>query len=845
MQTRRDFLKRASMLAGAGASGAIPESIQRAFAIDPEPGSTYLDAEHIVILMQENRSFDHALGTLQGVRGFNDPRSIRTANGNSVFLQSSVSGETYAPWRLDIKDTKVTWMGSIPHTRHSQVDAWNHGHHNGWVDAKRSGHVVYSKIPLTMGHYTRADLPFYYALADAFTVMDQHYCGVMSSTTPNRCMFWSGTIRNEQKPTSEVFMRNDQIDGAGRPMTWTTWGQRLQQAGVTWKYYQNDLTRESGMTKEQHQWLSNFGLNIFEFFEPYKVWLAPTVEGRIRATLQSEETEYDKLQQDKVNAAGDKLAKINRRMEFLRPRIAKLKECLEEVPKGLSALTPEQRELHERAFVINSGDKDYRSLTTVSFEEDGKKKQMHVPKGDVFYQFREDVKNNKLPQVSWLGAPEKFSDHPTSPWYGAWYVSEVMDILTSNPEVWKKTIFILTYDENDGYYDHCPSFVAADPKNPATGKASSGISTALDYTYAQDEIDHEVPAKQARSGPIGMGYRVPMIVASPWSRGGWVNSQLCDHTSNLQFMEHFFAKKGKKLHEPQISDWRRVVSGNLVSAFRPYDGKKPTLPFLNRDEFCESIERAKDKQLPTGFKALTPAEVASMNEAYRNANFDSGQEKGIRPSNALPYELYANAVVAGEKGVVQVHMKAGNEIHGDISAGSPFNVYLHNTKPESNAKAIGGKVNMFVATYAVKAGDTLPIAFPISMFDNGEYDIDVHAPNGFYRSFKGDAKAAQPIVQVMYEKKKSALTGNVEVLLKNPASSPMKVQIADHSYKTGTKVKEIPAGGSEKVLLDLASSHGWYDFTVKAEGSSATQRFAGRVETGKSSFTDPLMGRMV
>ena len=843
MQTRRDFLKRASMLAGAGASGAIPESIQRAFAIEPEPGSTYLDAEHIVILMQENRSFDHTLGTLQGVRGFNDPRAIRQANGNSVFLQSSASGETYAPWRLDIKDTKVTWMGSIPHTRHSQVDAWNQGHHNGWVDAKRSGRVVYSKIPLTMGHYTRADLPFYYALADAFTVMDQHYCGVMSSTTPNRCMFWTGTVRNEQKPTSEVFMRNDQIDSIDRPMSWTTWGERLQKAGISWKFYQNELTKESGMTHEQHQWLSNFGLNIFEFFDAYKVWLAPSVEGFVRTQLASVEKKCDKLQKDKASATGEKLEKINARLDYYRPRIAKMKQELEEISKGFSTMTPEQRELHERAFVTNVKDKDYRSLTSVSFEEDGKTHQMHVPKGDIFHQFREDVKNNKLPQVSWLGAPEKFSDHPTSPWYGAWYVSEAMDILTSNPEVWKKTIFILTYDENDGYYDHAPSFVAADPKNPATGKASSGISTSLDYTYAQDEIDHNVPAKEARSGPIGMGYRVPMIIASPWSRGGWVNSQLCDHTSNLQFMEHFFAKKGKQLHEPQITDWRRVVAGNLVSAFRPHDGEKPTLSYLNRDAFCESIERAKDKELPTGFKALSAAEAAKINEEIQNATFQSGQEKGVRPSNALPYELYTNAAVAGGK--VEVHMKAGNQVHGAASAGSPFNIYLRNTKSDSSAKPYGGKSNMFVATYAVKAGDTLPIAFPVSMFKDGEYDIDVHAPNGFYRSFKGDAKALQPLVEVVYEKKGSKLTGNAEVVLKNPASSAMKVHIVDHSYKTGTKEKEIPAGGTAKVSMDLASSHGWYDFSVQAEESSATQRFAGRVETGRSSFTDPLMGRMV
>jgi len=98
MQTRRDFLKLAAMLSGAaGVSGLVPESIQRAYAIAPEPGTTYLDAEHIVILMQENRSFDHALGALRGVRGFNDPRAMRLPNGNSVFVQTDASGASFSP----------------------------------------------------------------------------------------------------------------------------------------------------------------------------------------------------------------------------------------------------------------------------------------------------------------------------------------------------------------------------------------------------------------------------------------------------------------------------------------------------------------------------------------------------------------------------------------------------------------------------------------------------------------------------------------------------------------------------------------------------------------------------
>src|SRR3984885_15265343 len=269
MRTRRDLLKLAAMASGvAGFSGLIPESIQRAYAIEPAAGSTYLDAEHIVILMQENRSFDHAFGTLRGVRGFNDPRAIRLMNGNSVFVQTDASGNSYAPWRLDIHDTSVTWMGDLPHSRNSQVDAWNEGRHDGWLEAKRSETKEYAHLPLTMGHYTREDLPFYYALADAFTVCDQNYCSVMTSTSPNRSYFWTGTIRDHQRVDSKVYMRNDQIDYGG--MTWKTFPERLQDAGIRWKSYQNELTR-SELTGAEEAWFSNYGDNVLECFSAYSV----------------------------------------------------------------------------------------------------------------------------------------------------------------------------------------------------------------------------------------------------------------------------------------------------------------------------------------------------------------------------------------------------------------------------------------------------------------------------------------------------------------------------------------------------------------------------------------------
>ena len=138
MSDRRAFIKQAALLSG-GVSlwNSLPASIQKAFAINPEPGTTFRDAEHIVFLMQENRSFDHCYGTLQGVRGFNDPRAITLPDRNKVWAQTNAAGETYAPFRLDLKDSSITWLGSLPHSWDDMTMARNEGHHDKWLDAKR------------------------------------------------------------------------------------------------------------------------------------------------------------------------------------------------------------------------------------------------------------------------------------------------------------------------------------------------------------------------------------------------------------------------------------------------------------------------------------------------------------------------------------------------------------------------------------------------------------------------------------------------------------------------------------------------------------------------------------
>lgn len=837
--SRRDFLKFAALLSGAtGISSFVPESIQRAVAIEPEPGSTFASAEHIVILMQENRSFDHAFGTLQGVRGFNDPRAIRQPNGNSVFVQTSAAtGKSYAPWRLDLRDTRITWMGSIPHSRNSQVDAWNDGLYNNWIDAKKSSNLNYEHMPITMGHYTREDLPFYFALADAFTICDQSYCGVMTSTSPNRSMFWTGTIRDKQSADSRVYMRNDQLERDR--LRWKTYPERLSEAGISWKFYQNEISTTTGLTSEEDAWLSNYGCNVLECFAAYNVYAVSSGPALLKKELAAAHKQVARIEDQlselsNPNDADD----LHTRLDLAQAHVATLNATLANSGDAqYKQFTDSERALHDAAFVTNRNDPHYRSLEPLRFTTGGRAEAINVPKGDILYQFRADVESGKLPTVSWLAGPEHFSDHPSSPWYGAWWVSEIVDILTKNPEVWKKTIFILTYDENDGYFDHSPSFVAADPKRPETGTASTGIDVGLEYTYKSDELAQGVPEDEARTGPIGMGFRIPTIIASPWTRGGWVNSQLFDHTSALQFLEQFVqAKFGKTVREENISAWRRAVAGDFTSCFRVHNANEPEIKYLNRDRYIETIVAARDKALPTGYKPLTKSDMAAITANPGASSAISHQEPGTRPACPLPYELYAHGAIAENGERFELELTAGNKLFGARSAGVPFNVYLRNLTKQPGMQA---------ATYTVKAGDTLKPGFDIGQFRGGHFEIEVLAPNGFYRRFTGTASDSPVVVLAEPEELNGAATGALVLQLHNPSNFTQTFHVSDNSYGQAAIEKSVVSNATETIVLPLTSSDNWYDFTIQAVNSKAVVHFAGRVETGGPTQTDPLMGQSI
>ena len=209
---------------------------------------------------------------------------------------------------------------------------------------------------------------------------------------------------------------------------------------------------------------------------------------------------------------------------------------------------------------------------------------------------------------------------PSSPWYGAWYVSEALDILTQNPEVWKKTIFILCYDENDGYFDHVPPFVAAASRASRKRARCPRGSTSVEHVRQEQESMTEASAVESR-GPIGLGYRVPLVIASPWSRGGYVCSQVFDHTSILQFLEKISrTRRAGPIRETNITAWRRAVCGDLTSVFRPYNGEKFDLPNPVERSLPGIDPSGAIKPPPAGFKKLDPATSSSRARRRSNAH---------------------------------------------------------------------------------------------------------------------------------------------------------------------------------------------------------------------------------
>jgi len=447
VMTRRRLLGNVGKLTAAAlTSSLLPANVRRALAEPPRRGSLR-DIKHVVVLMQENRSFDHYFGTLSGVRGFNDAQALRLPNGKTVFHQpDSANPDGYVlPFHLDTRKTSAEKIPSTSHAWSVQHESWNGGRMDRWLPAHRRADGLNG--PYVMGYYTRADIPFQFALAEAFTLCDAYHCSVMGPTGVNRLYWMTGTMNPGGR-----YLHSITTDGY--PLDWTTYPERLEQAGVCWKVYQEE---------------DNFNCNMIEYFKAFK-------ESSIDSPLRT---------------------------------------------KGM----------------------------------------FRGPIG----QFEYDAINDKLPAVSWIIPTGYQSEHPDyMPADGAAYVASKIDAIAANPEVWAKTALILNYDENDGLFDHVV------PPTPPPGTPDEFINGL----------------------PIGAGFRVPCIIVSPWTAGGWVCSERFDHTSVLQFLEKFTG-----VREPNISDWRRKTFGDLTSAFRFAEPKaKP--PVLIDTTGPLTLARNESAQLP-------------------------------------------------------------------------------------------------------------------------------------------------------------------------------------------------------------------------------------------------------
>jgi len=716
---RRSFLRgTAQLAAAAAATTALPPAIARALAIPADNTTgTIKDVKHVVILMQENRSFDNYFGTLVGVRGFGDRFTIPLANGRSVWEQSDGT-RVVLPYHLDSSQGNAQRVQGTPHSWNDAQNAWNAGRLNEWPRYKTDH---------SMGYYREAEVGFQFALANAFTVCDAYHCAIQAGTNPNRLFLWTGTNGPTGANVAAVVNEWDGMEAPDKGYTWATYPERLQAAGVSWKVYQNMP--------------DNFTDNSLAGFVNYR--LANIAMGN----------------------NGDGSPYI--------PYAPATHDAISPLCKGIANTMPD---------------------------------------GGFLQALKDDIKAGTLPAVSWIVAPETYSEHPgpSSPVQGAWYIEQVLNALTADPAVWSKTVLLVNFDENDGFFDHVPAPAA--PAIDESGNVAGASTCPVDserFTHANPPGTTSQPQPDGRV--YGMGPRVPMLVLSPWSRGGWVNSQVFDHTSVIRFLEQRFG-----VQEPQISTWRRAVAGDLTSAFNfvsPNVDPLPALPKLTKKS-ADKL-RAQQETLP---QVPVPPEASQTLPT---------QPWGIRHSRALPYVLKVDAtVLAADKRVDVV-------FHNKGSVGVVFHVYdkLH--------------LDRMPRRYTVEAGMNLSGSW-LAKDDQGAYDLWILGPNGFHRHLQGDTDLAKksPSANPELEVKQSSKDRTLSLVLKNSGSADCSFDIVINAYRDASPASyKVPAGTSLTVTYDASPEKGWYDLTVSVGSKAAfVRRVAGRIENGKHSTSDPAMG---
>ena len=303
------------------------------------------------------------------------------------------------------------------------------------------------------------------------------------------------------------------------------------------------------------------------------------------------------------------------------------------------------------------------------------------------------------------------------------------------------------------------------------------------------------------------------------------------------FVEKFLSKKtGQKVEEPNISSWRRTVSGDLTSAFRPYNGEKLTLPeWLDRDEHVQKTFDAKFKKLPDNFKALGAEDVSKMVQDPGSSLLPK-QEPGTKPSNGLKYELYVDGKVSEDGKEFIIRFKAGKDVFGGDSLGSPFHVY-----------APGKFRNDVTRTwaFAVKGGDQISYRWSLNDFEGGKYHLRVYGPNGFFREFLGNSGNRLEVGCAPVKKGKN-ITGQLKVEVKNTGKQSFRLRWLDVMYQKKTTDFVLASRSAESFLVETESVRGWYNFSVVSQDEEEIKvAYGGRLESGADSISDPYMGRVV
>jgi len=464
--------------------------------------------------------------------------------------------------------------------------------------------------------------------------------------------------------------------------------------------------------------------------------------------------------------------------------------------------------------------------------------------------FRADLESNSLPQVSWIIAPTDKSEHATNhPCAGEDYTARLLQTLTDFPEIYAQSVFILNYDEGGQFYDH--AWTPTPPLSKQEGIATMSVDGEINTSLLTD-----VPA------PIGLGFRVPLLIVSPWTRGNIVVSEVFDHTSVIQFLEVKF-----NVHCPNLSPWRRAITGNLLSAF---DFDHPDYSWPKLPDTSDYVVEG-DIQCHTLPPPVVPA-LQSMPQ----------QEPGVRRSRALPYEFLVRDEMMMTMSVRDVSSKAA------IAAASAISliVSVNNTGLAGAPFVLFDVINIATVNprqYAIDSKKSIQDSIPLTISSNGiaSYSYSLFGPNGFVRQFSGtmdvssltssssscgsskSLQHAQVSLEYDYGTQATGFTGVVLILTNKQSSScldSLTFTVTDNAYGLlHDEVKKIVVNSGQTIefRIDTTASGNWYDLSVTTidtidtkhvSGSMSTsasyfRRFLGRFETGKDTISDPAMGQ--